>query len=79
MTRRDGGVSRQIRTRIMRRTQSRPSTCWTGKIQHPSEHEAAKQIRSIRRRNTTEAEGLTAYRCDSCRKYHIGHGLGGDP
>lgn len=78
MTRRDA-VSRELRARIMRRTSTHPNTCPTGKIQYISQREASAIIRGRHRRNDPEAEGLNAYRCNRCTKWHIGHGISGGP
>lgn len=76
VTRRTDHHHRERIARIMRRATTQPSTCWTKKIQHRSEHEATQAIRGLRRREDPNADGLIPYRCNHCRKWHTGHGLG---
>lgn len=77
MTRRDL-VAREMRARIMRRAQTHPSTCWTGKLQYVSQREASQALRAQRRTSHHDTAGLVPYQCDHCTKWHTGHGLG-DP
>lgn len=79
MIRRVDHRHRERIARIMRRASITPTTCWTGKMQHRSEHDAAEAIKGLRRRGSPDAAGLVAFKCDSCSKWHTGHGLGNDP
>lgn len=61
--------------------------CGTGKRMYASRKEAKKARGQIRHKKATvgrDAQGLSAYRCDLCRHWHLGHlpyhvrrGLGG--
>lgn len=45
-------------------------TCFSGKVAFPSPVEAERTRKHIRR---VHGERLHVYRCDDCRRWHLGH------
>lgn len=60
----------------MRRANTQPTVdCPTRKIPFGSRADAGDGLRNIRRNGTPGGQQLTTYKCQHCRRWHIGHSL----